>query len=80
MAGLRICTYNSHGSSPSRLEYIKHLCINHEFVFIQEHWLRNLEIHKFVYYIDCVNVHASSSMTDSELLIGRQHGTLGKIA
>jgi len=74
MAGLRICTYNSHGSGASRLEYVKYLCCHHDLVFIQEHWLRNCEIHKYVDYIDYIDVHGSSSMADNELLVGRPHG------
>jgi exonuclease III len=74
MAGLSICSYNSHGSGVGRFEFITKLFDNHDIVLVQEHWLRESELHKFHDNINLINVCGSSGMDDNILLSGRPYG------
>ena len=47
MAGLSICFDNFHASDVGRFEFITKLFDNHDIVLVQEHWLREIELHKF---------------------------------
>ena len=74
MAGLRICTYNSHGLGTGRLEYIKTLFENHDIVLVQEHWLYESELHTFCDNISNINYHGTSGMLEHVVLSGRPYG------
>ena len=74
MAGLSICSYNSHGSGVGRFECITKLFDNHDMVLVQEHCLRESELRKFHDNINHINVSASSGMNHNILLSGRPYG------
>ena len=71
---LKVCSYNSNGSSPNRLEYIKSLFQENDFIFIQEHWLHQENVDKYQYTIDDCSLHGISGMDQNELLNGRPYG------
>ena len=72
-ACLAVATYNSQGHGADRLAYIKNLCINHDFVFVQEHWLFKSELSVIENKLG-VNIHGTSGMKENALLIGRPFG------
>ena len=70
---LKLCSYNSHGLGPGRIEYIDKLVECHDFILIQEHWLHNEQLHQFERDLE-VNVHGISGMDSSVLHKGRPFG------
>lgn len=70
---LSISSYNSQGSSPSRMAYISKLLENNDFVFIQEHWLRKCQFNMYN-VLQNANLHSISAMDDEVLSIGRPFG------
>ena len=67
MAVLSIASYNSHGHGTGRYEYIEKVSNQHDFVFIQEHWLFQDQMSVFEDKISGVNVHGTSSMSSTTL-------------
>ena len=74
MAVLSIASYNSHGHGTGRFEYIEKVSNQHDFVFIQEHWLFQDQMSVFEDKISGVNVHGTSSMSSTTLHHGRPYG------
>ena len=78
MALLSVASYNCTGFGPGKPEYVAKLLECNDFVFIQEHWLRNAQFHR-VNNIPCngnfdVMSHIVSAMDDGELRAGRGFG------
>ena len=71
---LTFCTYNCRGHRPDRIEYIKKLLHTCDILFLQEHWLFTPNIVSFANSVGGVNIHATSGMNESELLMGRPYG------
>ena len=71
---LKICSYNSQGYGPGRLEYIQKLCTDHHFVLIQEHWLHESDTHWFNNNIPNISSHVVSGMDRYSMLEGRPFG------
>ena len=71
---LKICSYNSQGHGPGRLEYIQKLCTDHHFVLIQEHWLHESDTHWFNNNIPNISSHVVSGMDRYSMLEGRPFG------
>jgi hypothetical protein len=71
---LRLCTYNSRGHGPGRLDYIRLLMSKCDVLFIQEHWYFDTEISSLESSIGNIQVYGVSGMDDTELLTGRPFG------
>lgn len=71
---MNICSYNSQGSGPGRMEYIAQLFNRSDFVLIQEHWLYNEQSILFEKNINNVSCCFKSGMNSSELRCGRPFG------
>lgn len=74
MANLSIVSYNSQGSSPSRVEYVNKLVNLYDFVLIQEHWLRSCQFKQYENKFNNACSHSVSGMSDDMLLNGRPFG------
>jgi hypothetical protein len=63
----------------SNVEYINEEIENHDIIFIQEHWLNEIEINNINDYINCENVKAEliSSIDIVQQKQGRPHGGIG---
>ena len=71
---LTFCTYNCRGHRPDRIEYIKRIMHSCDILFLQEHWLFTQNVLSFADRVGSVNIHATSGMNESELLLGRPYG------
>ena len=71
---LSLASYNSHGFGAGRPEYIMSLLKDHDFVFLQEHWLQEKEIDKLECSIEGSRVHGVSGMRSNEFFAGRPYG------
>ena len=77
-SNLRICSYNCTGFGPGKPEYVSKLVKDHDFVLLQEHWLRESQFHR-IKNIPCGNdafilSHDVSAMDDHVLSNGRGYG------
>ena len=78
MGLLKVASYNCTGFGPGKPEYVAKLLECHDFVLIQEHWLRSAQFHR-INNIPCdgnfnVMSHNVSAMDDFELSSGRGFG------
>ena len=71
---LKFCSFNSHGHGPGRMDYIKQLCHNCNFVLLQEHWLFDTQLSIFEREICNLRSHCVSGMNSSCLRYGRPYG------
>ncbi len=72
---LSLASYNSHGLGTGRIEYINQLVADHDFVFLQEHWLFDSQITSTLEgQLNSVCSHGVSGMPSSVLLEGRPFG------
>ena len=74
---LKICSFNSHGLGPGRMDYIKQLCNDCDFVLLQEHWLFDTQFSRFEKEISNISSHCVSGMDSSCLRYGRPYGGCG---
>ena len=70
---LKICSFNSHGLGPGRMEYIKQLCNDCDFVLLQEHWLFDTQLSE----ISNISSHCVSGMDSTCLRYGRPYRGCG---
>ena len=54
---LPICSFNSHGSGPGRLEYLSKLYKKSDLILVQEHWLAENQFGKFKEKLNSCNSH-----------------------
>ncbi len=71
---LRFASYNSQGSSISRMETLKDISRNHDVILVQEHWLHSSQLNMFENNIPNMCSHGVSSIKDNDVLVGRPHG------
>ncbi len=70
-------SYNSTGFGPGKPEYVSKLIDNHDFVLLQEHWLRDSQFHRIrniPYDGDTILSHDISAIDDSVFINGRGFG------
>ena len=72
-------TYNSQGSGLGRTEYIGKLLADHDFVFIQEHWLYESQFNLYQSKLKDTCCHVISGMTGETISNGRPYGGCGII-
>ncbi len=71
---LRICTYNIHGFSDTKCDYLQNVIDNHDIVMLQEHWLYDSQSHLFQDKFPCMSSYCVSGMNDQYLSSGRGFG------
>ena len=71
---LSFATYNSHGHGTGRLDYVKKIAHENDFLFVQEHWLFNQQVGMLEQKIPDCHVYLVSGMIDQSLLRGRPYG------
>ena len=71
---LTLCTFNCRGHRQDKIDYVKKIMTSCDVLFLQEHWLFTENVPFFVEKIGNVNVHATSGMDETQLLIGRPYG------
>ena len=71
---ITLATYNVQGLNPAKYDYINHILMNCDILFIQEHWLFNSQSHLLSDSICNVNTHVVSGMPDNVLINGRPFG------
>jgi hypothetical protein len=67
-AQLKLASYNSTGFGPGKPECVLKLLHDHDFVFVQEHWLRESQFHRIKnipFYGATVLSHAISAIDDN---------------
>ncbi|ELU17001.1 hypothetical protein CAPTEDRAFT_201883 [Capitella teleta] len=64
---LNVCSWNSRGHAADRLSYLQTLLDGNDFVFVQEHWLFDDDLHRLCSNED-VNVIGVSGMDETDLL------------
>jgi len=77
-----VCTYNMHGYR-SGSSFLKHLCLDNDKIFVQEHWLFKSQLHlfndlagsDFCFYGDS----AMNKAQECRILRGRSFGGVGSI-
>ena len=74
MGLLRLCSYNSHGLGPGKMEYIGSMMKSCDFLFVQEHWLVGERLHIFSNEINGIACHGVSGMDSSKPHVGRPYG------
>ena len=57
-----------------RIEYMKHLMLENDIMFLQEHWYMSSELKDLEYLLKTVHVTGISGMNEQILLQGRPHG------
>ena len=74
---LKLVSYNSTGFGPGKPEYVAKLLESHDFVLLQEHWLRESQFHRIknIPYSDAMVLsHDVSAIDDNVLTVGRGFG------
>ena len=71
---LRLCSYNSNGSSLDRILYIKELFEKCDILLIQEHWLYTPNLDIYSKHINDCNYYGCSGMDEQEFRVGRPYG------
>ena len=71
---ISISSYNCHGLGSGKIEYIAGLCLNFDFVLVQEHWLISDNLDMFVDKIPGISCHGVSPMSTNKSLSGRPYG------
>ena len=68
-----IISYDSYGLVADRIDFIRDLCHNHEFVIIQETWSLSKNLSIFNDRNNFVSCHGISAMDSTQILVGRLH-------
>jgi len=71
---LRIISYNCHGYNATKMPYISRLLRQCEFLFIQEHWLADSQLHTLNNICSTHTSHASSGFNNDDIISGRPYG------
>ena len=70
----KISSYNCRGHGKDRIEYIKNLMSDCDFLFLQEHWYLDENISQLESQLDGMNCYGVSGVEKNELLYGRPYG------
>lgn len=71
---LRVVSLNSKGHAIDRIEYMKHLMLNNDVIFLQEHWYVSSELKQLESMLINAQVIGISGMNENTLLYGRPYG------
>ena len=69
-----VCTYNSRGHAPDRIEYMKDLLNQCDILFVQEHWYLESNLLLLEKELENVKVYGISGMDEKKLCKGRPFG------
>jgi exonuclease III len=76
ISGLKCCSFNLHGFA-NGLPMLQLLCLDHDLIIVQEHWLHSAEMCLFSETFkdfNCYGISAMNSKLASGLLVGRPFG------
>jgi Endonuclease/Exonuclease/phosphatase family len=71
---LRISSYNCHGYNDTKTPYMRHLLEQCDFLFMQEHWLSDSQLHVFNNLCNTHVSHGSCGFDNTDVLSGRPYG------
>ena len=74
MAALKVMSYNCHGFTKSKFAFIDKLFLHTDFLFLQEHWLRNNDLGFLCNASSDLSFYSCSQMSDNVVLDGRPYG------
>ena len=74
MAAPKVMSYNCHGFTKSKFAFADKFLLHTDFLFLQEHWLRNYDLGFLCNASSDVSYYVCSAMSDNVVLDGRPYG------
>jgi hypothetical protein len=71
---LKTSTFNCRGFNSTKCSYIASVMSKCNIMFLQEHWLSDIQLHALNFILESVSLHAMSGFDNTEILAGPPYG------